>query len=336
MLITKLDQVSGFIARTSQTLAPVANYFQLLDQRSPIVDAPNALALKQVRGAVSYENVSFRYGGSELGVFELDFSVEPGQTVALVGPTGSGKSTSLALLQRMLTQDSGRILVDGHDTRALTLSSLRGATAVVFQEAGLFNRSIAENIEIGRPGAGRAAIEDAAQLAEAAAFIHYKPGGYDFVIGERGAALSGGERQRLALARAILKDAPMLICDEATSALDVETEAKIKRALDQLRRGRTTFIIAHRLSTVADADLILVFDRGRIVERGTFATLVEQNGLFARLVREGGFAAPPATAPGERSEPELQAKYYLVSAPGRRQRVSARCGQSGAFPGLSE
>jgi ABC-type multidrug transport system fused ATPase/permease subunit len=167
---------------------------------------------------------------------------------------------------------------------------------VVFQDAGLFNRSIAENIRIGRPEASDAEVEKAAKLAEAHDFIAKKPGGYAFVIGERGASLSGGERQRIAIARAILKDAPILILDEATSALDVETEARIKRALDRLRQGRTTFIIAHRLSTVANADRILVLDGGHIVERGNFRELVAQKGLFARLVAEGGFTEPAPQA----------------------------------------
>ena len=192
----------------------------------------------------------------------------------------------------MRDPDAGRISIDGTDIATVTLTSLRAAVAVVFQEAGLFNRSIADNLRVGRPDATDAELERAARLAEAHDFVMAKPGGYAFVIGERGASLSGGERQRLAIARAILKDAPVLILDEATSALDAETEARIKRALDRLRQGRTTFIIAHRLSTVADADLILVMDRGRIVERGGFRELVAQGGLFARLVAEGGFTEP--------------------------------------------
>jgi ATP-binding cassette, subfamily B, beta-glucan exporter len=232
-------------------------------------------------------------------VFNLSFEADKGETIALVGPTGSGKTTSLALLQRMRAPDGGRILVDGIDMTDITVNALRANIAVVFQDAGLFNRTIADNIRIGRPDATDADVERAAKLDEANEFILRKPGGYQFIIGERGASLSGGERQRLAVARAILKDAPILILDEATSALDAETEAKIKRALDTLRQGRTTFIIAHRLSTVADADKIMVLDQGRIIERGTFRSLVADNGLFARLVREGGFTEPTHDESGE-------------------------------------
>ncbi len=296
LLIGKLDQISSFALRTNQALPAIRTLFDLLDVRSRIVDREHALELPRPVGAVRYESVGFRYPGDagtrDQGVFDLSFEVLPGQTCALVGPSGSGKSTTLALLQRMIELDSGCITVGGHDIRDLKLVSLRRAIAVVFQEAGLFNRSISENIEVGRPGATQAEIEHAARLAEAHEFASRKPGGYAFVIGERGAALSGGERQRLAIARAILKNAPLLILDEATSALDSETEARIKRALDHLRRDRTTFIIAHRLSTVTNADQILVMDRGRIVERGTFSELVALDGLFARMVREGGFTAP--------------------------------------------
>jgi len=292
LLIGKLDQLSGFVARMFMQAPTLQSFFDLLDTTVVITERPDARVLQNVEGHVRYENVTFRYGEGEQGVFGLDFEAKPGQTVALVGPTGSGKTTTLAMLQRLRDPEAGRILIDGQDIRDVTLDSLRHAIAVVFQDAGLFNRGIAENIRLGRPEATDAEVEEAAKLAEAHNFIMRKPRGYAFLAGERGAALSGGERQRIAIARAILKQGPILILDEATSALDTETEGKIKRALDALRRGRTTFIIAHRLSTVANADQILVFDQGRIVERGTFKALVRQGGLFARLVAEGGFTEP--------------------------------------------
>src|SRR5919109_708970 len=295
LLIAKLDQFSGFMARVFLQMPTLASYFELLDASVQTMERPGAKPLRKVDGHVRYEGVTFRYGNSPLGVFDLDFDVKPGQTVALAGPTGAGKSTALALLQRLRDPDAGRILLDSGDIRDTTLKSLRHAIAVVFQDAGLFNRSISENIRVGRPDATDTQIEQAAKLAEAHDFIMRKPGGYAFQAGERGASLSGGERQRIAIARAILKDAPILILDEATSALDTETEAKIKRALDSLRRGRTTFIIAHRLSTVADADQILVFDQERLVEGGTLRILVSAGGLFARLVVEGGFTQPRKT-----------------------------------------
>ena len=292
LLITKLDLLSGFAVRIFQYAPTLRSFFELIDATEGVVEHPQAKTLKIAAGEVAYERVTFRFRNSDQGVFDVSFVAPAGQTVALVGPTGAGKTTTLALLQRLRSPDQGRILIDGQDIDAVTLNSLRHSIAVVFQDAGLFNRSIGENIRIGRPEATDAEVEQAARLAEAHDFIARKPGGYGFVIGERGASLSGGERQRIAIARAILKNAPILILDEATSALDVETEARIKRAMDRVREGRTTFIIAHRLSTVADADLILVLDGGRIIERGNFRQLVAANGLFARLVAEGGFIEP--------------------------------------------
>ena len=292
LLIGRLDQLSHFILGLFNQKPAIDAYFDLVDTASPVIEKPDALALPNVKGHVRYEQLSFRFPDSTLGVFDLDFEAQPGRTVALVGHTGSGKTTTLALLQRLRDPQEGRITVDGHDIRDLKLASLRGSMAVVFQDAGLFNRTIAENLRIGKPDATDAEVEQAARLAEAHDFIMQKPEGYKFMIGERGASLSGGERQRLAIARAILKDAPILILDEATSALDVETEGRIKRALDAVRKGRTTFIIAHRLSTVANADLILVLEQGRIVERGSYRALVAQTGVFARMVAEGGFTVP--------------------------------------------
>jgi len=292
LLITKLDLLSGFAVRIFQYAPTLRSFFELIDATEGVAEHPQAKPLKIAAGTVAYEDVTFRFRNSDQGIFDVSFVAPAGQTVALVGPTGAGKTTTLALLQRLRSPDQGRILIDGQDIDAVTLNSLRHSIAVVFQDAGLFNRSIGENIRIGRPEATDAEVEQAARLAEAHDFIARKPGAYGFVIGERGASLSGGERQRIAIARAILKNAPILILDEATSALDVETEARIKRAMDRVREGRTTFIIAHRLSTVADADLILVLDGGRTIERGNFRELVAANGLFARLVAEGGFIEP--------------------------------------------
>ncbi|HEX2843094.1 glucan ABC transporter ATP-binding protein/ permease [Hyphomicrobium sp.] len=294
LLISKLDQISGFVTAIHRRAPVLKAYFDLIDEPDGIVEKPGAPPLPAVSGEVKYEHVSFRFPGTEQGVHDIELKAAPGQTIALVGPTGSGKSTTLSLLMRLRAPEQGRILIDDRDIADVTLASLRQSIAVVFQDAGLFNRSIGDNIAIGRPGATLAEVETAARLAEAHDFIARKPGGYGFVIGERGVALSGGERQRIAIARAILKDAPILVLDEATSALDAETEARIKRALDRLRENRTTFIIAHRLSTVANADEILVLDQGRIVERGRFRELAEGKGIFARMVAEGGFTVPKA------------------------------------------
>jgi ATP-binding cassette subfamily B protein len=292
LLIGRLDQLTYFILGLFGQKPAIDAYFDLLDTANPLVERPNARALTGVRGHVRYERVAFSFKDSTVGVFDIDLEAVPGQTIAVVGQTGSGKTTALGLLQRLLDPDEGRVTIDGHDIRDIELSSLRRSIAVVFQDAGLFNRTVADNLRIGSPTATDAEVERAARLAEAHEFIVQKPHGYRYPVGERGASLSGGERQRIAIARAILKDAPILILDEATSALDVETEARIKRALDTLRRERTTFIIAHRLSTVADADMILVFHEGRIVERGTFQELVGLGGRFADMVKEGSFLVP--------------------------------------------
>jgi ATP-binding cassette subfamily B protein len=292
LLIARLDQITGFAGRLFAQAPTVDAFFGLLAEREAVREAPGARPLGRVEGRVAFEGVTYRFPGSAQGVLDLSFEAPPGRTVALVGPTGSGKTTTLALLQRLRDPDAGRITVDGTDIREVSLASLRHATAVVFQDAGLFNRSIRDNLLVGRPGATDAEVEDAARRAEAHEFIMAKPGGYDFVIGERGQALSGGERQRLAIARALLKDAPILLLDEATSALDVATEGRIKRALDAARRGRTTLVIAHRLSTIVDADLIVVLERGRIVERGRFGELAAGDGPFSRLAAEGRLAVP--------------------------------------------
>ncbi|NBN62490.1 glucan ABC transporter ATP-binding protein/ permease [Pannonibacter tanglangensis] len=291
LLIGRLDNITAFVTRLFLDAPAMQQFFEVLDAAGDLPEKPGARPLVVPKGHVVFEGVSFRYPDGGAGLSDLDFEARPGETVALVGPTGSGKSTILALLQRLRDPAEGRVLIDGTDIRDVTLDSLRRQIAVVAQNAGLFDRSIAENLRIGRPDASDADIRAAADLAEATGFILSRPEGFDARCGEQGKALSGGERQRLAIARALLKDAPILILDEATSALDTETEAKVKRALDHLRAGRTTFIIAHRLSTIRDADQILFLEEGRIVERGRFAELVAQGGRFADLVRAGAFDA---------------------------------------------
>jgi ATP-binding cassette subfamily B protein len=274
----------GFVSRLFFEAPNVAEYFAVLDTASTVPEHPGATPLPRGPGEVRFEDVRFGYPKAPVILNGVDFTASPGSTVALVGPTGAGKSTVMALLQRLWDPDEGRILIDGHDIRNITQASLRQAIGVVFQESMLLNRSIRDNLLIGRPEATPAEMEAACVLAEAHDFILRQPDGYDTLVGERGATLSGGQRQRLAIARALLKDPPILILDEATSALDAATEARVSRALKALMAGRTTFIIAHRLSTVRDADEILVFDRGQIVERGRFAELVAQRGIFAELV----------------------------------------------------
>lgn len=292
LLIGRLEHAMGFISRMFFQMHSLSDFFAILDTPAGVRDRPGAKPLGKVQGAVRFEHVSLSYDGVRPAVADLDFSVEPGKSVALVGPTGSGKSTTMALLSRLWDPQAGRILVDGVDLRDVTLESLRGQIGVVFQDSAVFNRSIAENIRIGRGDASMAEVIQAAKLAEADEFIQRQSQGYETIVGERGVNLSGGERQRLAIARALLKNPPVLILDEATSALDAGTEARIQKALENLMQGRTTFLIAHRLATIRKADMILVLDKGRIVERGTFDELVAQGGLFAGLARSQFQGAP--------------------------------------------
>jgi ATP-binding cassette subfamily B protein len=284
LLIGRLEQAMGFLNRLFLQKEALAQFFDVLDTRSTVHDRPGAVRLPRVQGEVRFEGVSLSYDGERPAVQDLDLTIPPGTRVALVGPTGAGKSTSMALLMRLRDLDAGRILIDGVDIRNATLDSLRANLGAVFQDSLLFNRTIADNLRVGRPEASDADLVRAATLAEAHAFITARPLGYATLVGERGVGLSGGERQRLAIARALLRDAPILILDEATSALDAVTEARVQRALGTLLKGRTSFVIAHRLSTVRDADLILVFDHGRIVERGTYGDLLARGGYFANLV----------------------------------------------------
>ncbi|MBA2079694.1 glucan ABC transporter ATP-binding protein/ permease [Rhodanobacter sp. PCA2] len=296
MLIGRLEQFASFLSSLFFQTQSLQDFFAVLDARPTIVDAPGATALPRVRGEVVFDKVSFGYDPVQPALHDLSFRAAPGDTIALVGPTGAGKSTVLSLLYRAYDPSGGTVAIDGHDIRGVTLDSLRQNIGVVFQDPGMFYRSILDNLRVGKPDADLAEIERAVAAAEAAAFIARKPEGLETLVAERGRSLSGGERQRLAIARAMLKDAPILVLDEATSALDNATEVRIQRALDTLTRGRTTFVIAHRLSTVRNADLILVLENGRLVEQGRFDELIRQGGLFARLAEDGKFAPDAAEA----------------------------------------
>ena len=289
LLIGRLDQVTGFVNQVFEARAKLEPFYALEDAVGERVEPFGTRPIGRVRGDVVFDDVCFQFPDSGEGVQNVSFSVSAGQTVAIVGPTGAGKTTLINLLQRVFDPKSGSIRVDGIDTRTVTRKSLRDQIATVFQDAGLLNRTIEENIRLGRADAGYHEVHEASLAAAAQDFILAKSEGYDTVVGERGSQLSGGERQRIAIARAVLKDAPILVLDEATSALDVETEGKVKEAIDRLRRNRTTFVIAHRLSTVCDADLVIFMDRGRIVEMGGFNELAARdNGRFASLLRASG------------------------------------------------
>ncbi len=285
LLIGRLEQVVNFSNFVFAQAPKLAEFFEVLDTIPSVRDLPGAPDAGRVQGAVTFEDVTFSYDGKRPAVERLSFEVRPGETVALVGSTGSGKSTTLSLLHRAFDPQSGRILVDGQDVRSVTIASLRRNIGVVFQEPMLFARTIRENLHVGDPDASDAEITLALARAQATEIMMRQPAGLDAVVGERGRSLSGGERQRLSIARALLKNPPILILDEATSALDATTEAKVQRALDEVMRDRTTFVIAHRLATVRNATRILVFDHGQVVEAGTFAELVARGGRFAELAK---------------------------------------------------
>jgi ATP-binding cassette subfamily B protein len=293
LIIARLERSVSFVNSVVSEAPRLREFFQVWDTVPSIRDRRGAIDPGRLRGLVEFKHVSFSYDGKRMAVEDLNFKAMPGETIALVGATGAGKSTAIALLHRAFDPQSGQIEIDGTDIRKFKLSGLRRNIGVVFQEALLFNRSIAENLQVGKSDATEVEMRNAVKRAQALEFIERKFHGFEDNVGERGRSLSGGERQRLSIARALLKDPPILILDEATSALDADTEAKVMRALDEVMKGRTTFVIAHRLSTVRKASRILVFDMGRIVEKGTFDELVNAGGRFARLAEQQFISVEP-------------------------------------------
>ena len=286
MIISKLEQTVNFIHRLAMDAPRLADFFNLLDTSPAIHDHQDAISLEHPKGVIEFKNVSFSYDGTYSAIKKLSFKVAAGQTIALVGSSGAGKSTALSLLYRAFDPQEGSITIDGIDIKNITLSSLRHNIGVVFQEPLLFNRSISENLLVGNPDATESELRIAAASAQALDFIEQQEMGFDTKIGERGRTLSGGERQRISIARVILKNPPILILDEATSALDSSTEKKLTLALEAVIKNRTTLMIAHRLTTIRRADSILVMESGKIVEAGNFDELYARGGRFTQLVRE--------------------------------------------------
>jgi len=297
MAAQSLRQVANLQTVFSEGFTAARRLFETLDVEPTVTDPADAKALPRGDAAIAFDRVSFAYGDNAPALSDVSLTARRGETVALVGPSGGGKSSILNLIPRFYDVTDGAVTIDGHDVRDVTLASLRERIALVTQEPFLFDDTIRANIAYARPSAAEDEIEAAARQAAAHDFISELPLGYDTLVGEAGTRLSGGQRQRIAIARAFLKDAPILLLDEATSALDTESEAQVQAALERLMTGRTTIVIAHRLSTVKDADRIYVIDKGRVVETGSHASLVRQKGLYARLAKAQDLDQLPETAP---------------------------------------
>lgn len=282
LVYTPIKRLNSAYNDFQRCLGAAERVFEIIDQNPEIVDATDAHSLERVEGNVDFHNVSFRFGDAYV-LRNITLSARRGDIVALVGPSGGGKTTLVSLIPRFYDVSEGAVLVDGHDVRTTRLDSLMSQIALVDQETTLFNDTLANNIRYGKPGASDLEVEVAARAAFAHDFISEMPEGYSTNIGDRGVRLSGGQRQRLCIARALLKDAPILILDEATSALDTESEQMVQNALNNLMQNRTTFVIAHRLSTILNADRILVLDKGEIVEQGSHEELVSRGGLYNKL-----------------------------------------------------
>jgi ATP-binding cassette subfamily B protein len=293
-----IGQLGFIISQMSQASASATRIFEILDAKNEVTDQPNAQPLPPIQGWVVFQDVTFRYFSSSDPVLsEVTLEAKPGETIALLGATGSGKTTIINLIPRFYDVSAGKVLIDGHDVREVQLESLRRQIGIVLQETNLFTGTIRDNIAFGRPEATDDEIIAAAKAAAAHDFITDFPQGYDTPVGERGATLSGGQKQRVAIARALLLDPRILILDDSTSSVDVATEVHIQRALDRLMQGRTSFVIAQRISTVLNADQILVLDKGQIVARGKHADLLESNPLYAEIYRSQLVEdAAPATA----------------------------------------
>jgi ATP-binding cassette, subfamily B, bacterial MsbA len=289
-----LRALGSLNAALQEGLAGLTRVFSVVDERPRIEDTPNVVTLPPGRGRVVFDDVHFLYPDGRVALAGLCFTAEPGTMVALVGPSGAGKSTALALIPRLHDATAGAVLIDGSDVRNVTLASLRDAIAYVAQDTLLFDDTVEANIRMGRPGASDAEIAAAAEAAAASGFIAALPDGFATRVGPGGQRLSGGQRQRVALARALLRDPRILLLDEATSSLDTESEQAIQVALARLRQSRTTIVVAHRLSTVRDADLVVVVHEGRAVEWGSHAALLDHDGLYARLVRSQTLVEPGA------------------------------------------